>query len=134
MLLYADDLKLYKKITCLNDAILLQEDVENFSKWCAINELELNVTKCKIISYTKRQNYVQFNYNINNSVLERVKTIKDLGIVFDSILSFNEHISHIVNSSFKILGYIVRTTKDFTNIKSIINLYCTLVRSKLESL
>ena len=41
--IYADDKKIYRCISSLNDSLLLQLDLNRFSTWCEKNFLELNV-------------------------------------------------------------------------------------------
>jgi len=47
-------------------------------------------------------------YNINNSNLENLDCIKDLGVTFDSHLKFGLHINEKVNKAYSILGIIKR--------------------------
>lgn len=132
VLLYADDLKLLKRIENLSDHLALQADVVSFQNWCIKNKLELNVKKCKVVTYTKRRTFEPFLYRINDCTISRDTKIKDLGVWFDQELSFAEHINTIISSSSKMLGFIIRNTKDFSNIDTLKTLYYALVRSKLE--
>ena len=44
-------------------------------------------------------NHITLNYLLkNNKTKARVKSIKDLGIIFHRKLTFNEHINHVVGS------------------------------------
>lgn len=49
-----------------------------------------------------------------------------------SDFKFNEHILNIIKETNKLLGFLKRTTYEFTDIYSITNLYYSLVLSKLE--
>jgi len=40
--LFADDLKLYHDIACVNDCSTLQEDLNRLLDWCIVNKLKLN--------------------------------------------------------------------------------------------
>lgn len=93
VLLYADDTKIYKQITCVDDAVALQEDLNSFFMWCSHNGLEVNVKKCVSMPYTKKRNKIEYVYSLGGELLEKVVYFKDLGVVFDSKLSFNRHIS-----------------------------------------
>lgn len=73
-----------------------------------------------------------FNYQINNVLINRPDTFKDLGVIFDSKLSFIPHMNYIVQQSFKTLGFICRTGRNFTSTNTIKMLFNTFVRSKLE--
>lgn len=52
------------------------------------------------------------NYSINSIPLERVDRMRDLGILFDQKLTFNDHISFIVSKANSMLGYTKRNAKD----------------------
>lgn len=132
VLLYADDLKLIRTVTNTNDCELLQLDINNVSKWTDMNALELNISKCFVVSFTKNVDTINFNYVINNSALERRCEVKDLGVIFDSKMTFNGHISFIKNSAMKLMGFITRNTKCFQSTKPLDVLYTSHVRSKLE--
>jgi Reverse transcriptase (RNA-dependent DNA polymerase) len=131
-LLFADDLKIYTSIKDVDDCRLLQTFLNQINDWCLKNRLSLNVSKCTVVSFTKKYNTIIYDYNIDNNNLERHNSFKDLGVIFDSKLSFSEHISHIVSSSSKMLGYCVRNWSSFSNIDTLKLIYFTFIRSKLE--
>lgn len=64
--------------------------------------------------------------------LEIVTEVRDLGILLDSGLTLVNHIDKIVQRAFKMLGFILRMTKDFRDVSSVILVYNNLVRSILE--
>lgn len=57
-----------------------------------------------------------------------------LGVTFDEKLLFNVHVNNITNGAYKMLGFLMRTSKNFNNIKCINMLYNSMVRSQLEYL
>lgn len=132
ILLFADDLKLYKKIKNISDCIILQKNLNNLFNWCICNKLALNISKCQIIRFYKIKKPTIYEYNLDKIILNSVETINDLGIIFNSKLTFISHITNIINRAMKILGFIIRITKQFCNIDTIRILYITLVRSILE--
>ena len=87
----------------------------------------LNIQKCAIITFTLKNNYPEFLYCINDTAIKRVNNIKDLGVIFDTKLSFDLHIDMIRARSFELLGFIQRQCKQFLN-STILFLYNTLVR------
>lgn len=132
-LLYADDLKLYRKITNHNDILCLQGNIDILDDWCSKNKISLNISKCKFISFTlKHHGFDGEYYTIQGKKLEKVKCIKDLGILFDTKLKFEEHIKHITSKANRMLGFITRITKKFSNINCFHILYNSLVRPQLE--
>lgn len=132
VLLFADDLKLFAEVNGTQDCIKLQEDLERLTTWCNSNGMELNANKCHTMSFSRIKDPLHHVYYINNTPLDNVSTIKDLGVLLDQSLSFSPHISQTITKSLKMLGFIKRTSQDFTNTSSIKLLYCSLVRPHLE--
>ena len=56
----------------------------------------------------------------------------DLGITFQNNLSFNKHMSKVIGESFKIMGVILRNCRNFKNLDTLLTLFTTMVRPKLE--
>lgn len=131
-LIYADDLKIYCHITCIDDCITLQNNLNKINEWCYINKLPLNALKCNVMTYSNKVNVNKFDYTLDDIVLKRPETFQDLGVTFDQKLSFNHHIDNIITCCFKALGFIVRNTTDFSNTSTLKLLFFTFVRSRLE--
>lgn len=131
-LLYADDLKLFAKIDSDTDCRFLQEQICHLENWCVNNKLHLNVAKCKIMSYSRKIQPAMFDYRLNDVILTRVYSTKDLGIIFDTKITFAEHITTVTKSAYSRLGFIIRNTRCFSDIKTLNTLYFSFVRSKLE--
>nr|CAI5827926.1 unnamed protein product [Callosobruchus analis] len=131
-LLFADDLKMYTEVNNYSDCILLQNDLNILSNWCVLNKLNLNIGKCKVLSFCRKLNTIVFDYRINNVVLERCQQCKDLGVIFDCKFTFSEHIKQMVSLSNKMLGFCVRNWSRFTNSQVIKAVYISFIQSKLE--
>lgn len=131
-LFYADDLKIFRIITNDHDCSLLQLEVNKILEWCLLNRMELNISKCKIISFSRKKSPILHPYFISRSPLPRTSLMNDLGVIFDSELRFNEHISLITAKAFKMAGFIMRRCWEFSNIEVLMSLYFSLVRSHLE--
>jgi len=95
--------------------------------------LLLNVSKCKIMSVCRKwqADAVIPLYNIKGVALESVDSYKDLGVIVDSHLLFDKHISKKVNKAYSMLGILERNFKDVSG-ECFINLYKTMVRPILE--
>lgn len=92
----------------------------------------MNAAKCKVITFARCQSTVTFDYGLNNISLERVTSIKDLGVTLDSKLRFNEHISMTTAKANAMLGFLRRNTAHFDDVHALKSLYCAVVRSVLE--
>ena len=58
-LLYADDLKLYTAVGCVEDAEDLQHDIGLLERWCTANALRLNYGKCSVVTFTRKKNILK---------------------------------------------------------------------------
>lgn len=130
-LLFADDLKIFKPVFSIGDCILIQNDLNALSDWCNRNYLYLNISKCHVITFSRLKSPINFDYSVGCDEIGRVTVVEDLGVLFDSKVTFEQHIQRISGKALKLLGYISRTAKDFT-IESLKILYCALIRSRLE--
>ena len=81
------------------------------------------------------QNYPINDYLIEtesgNYKLQNVNSTKDLGVIIDNKLTFNEHILEKIKKAKCLLGLIKRNFKNLYE-KTFILLYKSLVRSQLE--
>ena len=132
-LLFADDVKIFKRISSLTDCINLQSDLVAFSHWCSKWFMKLNLAKCHFMNFSlKRSRNVVFEYFLDGSVLTCVTSITDLGVSFSSNMSFSLHVTKIVNKALRMLGFIKRTLKPFRNTTVFKVLYNSYVRSRLD--
>lgn len=131
-LLFADDLKIFRHVSHLNDCLLIQLDLNAVSGWCKNNNLLLNINKCHSFTFFRTSSSFEFGYSIDSIYLVKVSTIKDLGILFDPKLTFDSHVNLIISKSLSMLGFLKRNTLEFSNIDCILTLYNALVRPNLE--
>lgn len=132
ILLYADDAKIFYSYDDVTGSDVLQSDISNLCDWCDNNYLSLNVKKCKMLTFTRRKNWINYKYNINLTDIERVYEFKDLGVLFDPKLSFSLHIESIHSKAKSRLGMIKRWSKEFNDWFITKCLFVSLVRSILE--
>jgi hypothetical protein len=129
---YADDIKIYREVTNIEDAMLLQNDIDKVYDWCVTNGMSLNISKCCLVTFTKKKFPVQYSYKINNIALHHQSLVKDLGVWLDSKLSYTYHYEQIISKVNKTIGFIMRIAKPFRKPPSSLILYCALIRSVLE--
>ena len=131
-LLFADDMKVFRVVNKQCDAIKLQADLSSLDNYCHINKLDLNVSKCFSITFARKKHTFAFTYAIKNHNLTSQSEAKDLGVILDRRLMFDKHITNTINKASKALGFVVRMSKCFRNMKTIKIIYCSYVRSHLE--
>lgn len=132
VLLYADDLKIFLRINSISDVFRLQIDIHNIVHWCSVNQLQINLSKCFLVSYYKCRNPIFYKYSIDSQALETLDEIKDLGVVFDSKFTFVNHINMIVPKAYALLAFIKRNCRDFSDPYTIKLVYMSTILTKLE--
>lgn len=132
VLLFADDMKIYSSISDSNDCLRLQTDINNIFNWCKVNKIDLNISKCKAITFSRKAKPFDYDYHINGELLTRVTEINDLGVLLDSKMNFKLHFGSVVNKANRMLGFINRSSKDFDDPFALRSLYFCFVRSVLE--
>ena len=132
VLAYADDMKLFAEVRDVEDADILCRSLRVLENWCVSFGLNLNPSKCCVMSITKRHEPISIGYRINDVGLNRVTQIKDLGVTFDNHLSFTGHVEAVCAASLRMLGFIIRTCRVFRGAQVMKSLYYAYVRSRLE--
>ncbi|KAL0860199.1 hypothetical protein ABMA27_010506 [Loxostege sticticalis] len=130
--LFADDMKIAHQIRCPTDAKSLSSDLTSLVNYCALNKLDLNVSKCFVMTFSRKPSAILFKYAIDNHILKRVHNTKDLGVIHDDKLLFDKHIESIISRANRALGFVIRSSYNFQRAKTIKLLYCAFVRSILE--
>ena len=140
-LMFADDVKIFRKISSSSDAVALQDDLNQLCRWSHSWKLQLNPTKCKSFRMTLKKLPVQTTYFVGNTALEHVDTIRDLGVILDEKLTFAPHVDSIVKKANKFLGLLIRSFQKARgergagggiDLSSVRASYCAHVRSVLE--
>ncbi len=130
LFLFADDAKLFRYIVKQSDCIDLQQDLHDLHKWINNSLLSLNTSKCKVMSFGRSISF-SGEYYINNERLEKVDTIKDFGLTFDTNLKFKEHITDKINKAYSVIGIIKRNFM-YLSETFFCTIYKAMVRSQLE--
>lgn len=131
-LLYADDLKIFKQISNLEDISNLQEDLDRVTSWSDTNGMPFSVNKCYSMTYHRRRNILMSKYKVKDFTLSSVVEIFDLGVVFDVKLSFNSHINYLIPKAYSMLAFIRRNSNKCFDHYTKKALFIAFVRSKLE--
>jgi hypothetical protein len=136
LFLFADDAKIYKYIQTKNDCNCLMDCCQNVYEWCKVWLMKLNIKKCKVLTIAVSNNLIDHTYGFNTEqsglvTLERVQSMKDLGVTFDVALSFKEHIYEKINKAYQMIGIVNRNFHNLDKI-TFLQLYKCLIRSHLE--
>uniref|UniRef100_A0A803JAV9 Reverse transcriptase domain-containing protein n=1 Tax=Xenopus tropicalis TaxID=8364 RepID=A0A803JAV9_XENTR len=127
--IFADDTKLCKTISSMQDAAALQSDLTKLDNWAANWKMRFNVDKCKVMHFGR--NNINANYLLNGSVLGVSLMEKDLGVFVDHKLSNSRQCHSVATKANKVLSCIKKGI-DSRDENIILPLYRSLVRPHLE--
>ena len=110
---------------------VIQFDIDQLLHWAHINKIEFSKMKKKnlIISNSHLQNYPQLF--MDNIILERVSTYKQLGLFIDENLNWESHINYTINKTQKII-HMFKLIRKQINFKTGKKLYKGLISSMLD--
>ena len=135
--LYADDTVIYIDHNDVSEAMeLVQNDLNNLSKWCERNKLTINSKKTKYCIYGMKSNIkksktIHTVLSLNNNILDRVCSYKYLGFILDDHLTFNKHISELCKIvSHKL--YLLAKIRRYITTEACINVFKTMILSLIE--
>ena len=99
-------------------------------------QLQLNAEKCKTFTISLKRPPIRSTYFIHDKALEHVDSIRDLGVVLDTKLTFQYHVDNIVCKANRALGVMMRSFQCGRRTRfsrtALIAAYCANVRSVLE--
>lgn len=133
--LFADDTKCYRTIGTTEDAKHLQCDLDGINQWCRMWRMNLNQSKCGVLTVTRNLNPVQSCYHLTNddltntSVISKRAVQKDLGVLITPDLKWNHQVSAVCAKANRMLGFVRRSSIDMHDPRVRCTLYKTLVRS-----
>nr|CAD2209582.1 unnamed protein product [Meloidogyne enterolobii]CAD2209606.1 unnamed protein product [Meloidogyne enterolobii] len=127
--LYADDVKLYIAHKNGIERDQLNKALFKLEKWTEDNGLEISPNKCYVLYLGK--NNMKKEYSIHGLKVQETECIRDLGVLIDSKISFNNHINMIIKNAYLKSFQIIRIIKS-RDLNLLVNIYKTYIRSQLE--
>ena len=113
--LYAEDTKIWRKITSEEDCIILNRDLDTLHTWAEVNGMKFHPKKCKVMSISLRRPtfnvlpFDRFAYELGNNILDYVSDEKDLGVIVTNKLSWEQQQKSIVSKASRQLRLLMRT-------------------------
>ena len=107
VLKFADDTKVFRKVTNDTDKQSLQDDLDKLVKWSEKWQMLLNFGKCKCIHIGHGN--VDEEYKMGDAVLDRTTQEKDLEVTFSAEMKVSEQYGIAASKGNQILGLIRRT-------------------------
>ena len=122
--MFADDNNLFYSNKDINTQIIMleiiifkiaNEELHEINEWFRANKLSINAGKTKYIFFHKQQDSKKVPQKLpmlilNNTTLERVSSIKFLGVILDENINWNRHIELAENKISKNIGILCRAS------------------------
>ncbi len=129
--LFADDCVCYREINNIEDCKKFQDDIDKLTAWAKKWQMRFQPSKCNIMQLHRKRNIIDYDYKLGDTVLEKVDSIKYLGVTITKDLSWNNHIRNVCNKANRTLGLLKRNlSKCPSEVK--MQAYKGLVRPILE--
>ena len=133
LVIYTDDMLLYRKIDHPEDYVALQLDINTVNNWIKGNYLTFNASKCKymLISHRRQHHCDPPELLLDNISLERVECFKYL---LNSDLSWSNHVhmTSICTKARKLLELLYHRFYKHAEPSALFQHYLSLVRPHLE--
>ena len=110
--------------------IYLNIELKLITDWMKTNRLALSIHKTNFILFhsNKLKPYKSINLKIDNKNIQQVNSVKYLGVLFDSNLTWKPHISELCKKISKTIG-ILSKIRYFVTLNILIMLYYSLIYS-----
>ena len=125
--IYADDTNVYLTSDNINEAFdVVNEGLRGVSGWLRVNRLTVNASKSQYIVFRRKQRVLPgatHDLYLNNERLERVSSVKFLGVYLDEHLLFTAHVTYVLKKTSKYLPilYKIRRSLNRNTLKLIYN-------------
>ena len=98
--MYADDLSRYASDSCIPATqAQVQAAMDEVDEWATNWNMRVSATKTQTILFISNMNEVNFKRKVEiclgDTVIEQVNEIPVLGVVFDTQLSFTQHVKQL---------------------------------------
>ena len=103
--IYADDTQLYLSFKCDNHLITLSKlnnCISDIRVWMIKNKLKINDSKTEFIVFRSpqaKQDLSGLSVSIGDSVIAQSSKVRDLGVIIDQFLNFDDYISGVCRST-----------------------------------
>ena len=139
--LFADDTRILRHIFSIEDVGALQQDLNCVLEWAKCNNMALNENKFELLVHKHSSQSALFElpftvltqtYQVSSgSIILPSESVKDLGVMVSSDLSWKPHICMIAQRATKVAAWVLSAFKTRDKC-TMLTLYKSIIRSHLE--
>ena len=108
MKIFADDVAMYCSVDSQSDCIAFQDDLDLITDWCSKWQMRLNPSKCELLCISNKHTPTKPLCYINNHLPHWARSVKYLGVIVDTKLSWNSNVSHVSKKATRVLNLLRR--------------------------
>ena len=103
--IYADDTQLYISFKCNNPLASLPKlnnRISDIRVWMIKNKLRINDSKTEFIVFRSpqaKQDLSSLSVYVGDSIIQQSSKVRDLGVIFDQFLNFDDYVSSVCRST-----------------------------------
>jgi ribonuclease P/MRP protein subunit RPP40 len=106
--LFADDAKLYSRVSVDDHTNFLQLSLDSLSAWADQWQLAININKCSVLHIAPKTHHLSANYFINGTQIPVHSSWVDLGVNINDDLTSRDHINSIVSKARQHISVLLR--------------------------
>ena len=129
--LFADDTNIYyQDDSLIKLEKIINKELRSLYLWLNVNRLSLNIDKTNFVIFHPFNKPLKYNVTImiHKKAIREQNSIKYLGIIIDSTLSWKDHVIHLSKKLSRVVGILYKL-KHFVNKKIMNNIYYALFYS-----
>ena len=129
--------KIWREIIVWDDHLALQNDINNLLRWANINKMTFHPQKCKVVSVAKNSfgpilPFQLFIYELGGTLLDYASSEKDLGVIVNTTLTFDDQCNDRYSTMNQKLGLLRRVCYFTKDQKQKRTLFLAIVQSQLN--
>ena len=129
--LFADDTVLFRQVSNVEQARLLQQDLDKLSVWEKKWQMAFHPKKCQVLRISRSRKPFIHTYNLHGETLESADEVKYLGLTISADIKWNSHVTNVSKKANSKLAFLRRNLRVASpRLKE--QLYKTVVRSNME--
>ena len=107
--IFADDTKQIGEINSAKDAQAFQTEIDKLHKWASDNQMKFNEGKCSVMHFGTKN--ICHNYNINGVNIKTSTSEKDIGVVVQNNLKFDQQCRKVAQKSLSLSFSLLRDSQ-----------------------
>ena len=117
--LFTDDCIIYRKFVNNYDVEKLQTDLDRLGDWAVENEMKINLSKSKALSFTRARVKDPLNYTLRDQKIPEDSCCKYMGIIIRSDSNWADQVNYTVQKAWRALYFVMRYVKKGNKIRKV---------------